>query len=118
MILPKHDQDIWSPGRQTHLRLKNAIVTLVACAETKSLNRPAVARPMKAPTRTAKFVKPETNSIESCLTGSGYLPTDALIAPVIGRRSKCLCLGEIEGEKTTAAPADHKAGKFNDWERE
>ena len=31
---------------------------LVARAETQSLNGPAVARPMKAPTSMAKFVKP------------------------------------------------------------
>ena len=90
---------------------------LVARAETQSLNGPAVARPMKAPTSMAKFVKPVLVSffLLSNFVMRHRQLTNALTAPIVGRRSKCLSLGEVYCQEGTAAPADHKAGEFDNW---
>ena len=73
---------------------------------------------MKAPTSTAKLVKPMRVIVRGRQDASdeAAVLTNALVAPEVRWCGEGLGLGQIEGQKGAAAPGDDEAGKFDDGE--
>ena len=90
----------------------------VARSETQSESGPAVARPMKAPTRTAKLVKPVRVIVRGREDASDDIAvlTNALGTPEVRWCGEGLGLGQIEGQEGAAAPGDDEAGEFDNGE--